>query len=132
MDPLYWIRYPHKTSISLGRALASGLDLRAESDGALKTLTSDATDPYATIRSAYLQNLQSQVNGDSAPVQALPDFDDTTSPPPATPKAQAPGDQPPSDTTPPPAPPADAPASPPAPSPAAPPNSPVPGADDGE
>ena len=74
----------------LGRALVTGLDLRAESDGALKTLTSDATDPYATIRSAYLQNLQSQINGESdKPVQALPsDFDDATAPPPATPNAQ--------------------------------------------
>jgi phospholipid-binding lipoprotein MlaA len=129
LDPLYWIRYPHKASISLGRAVVSGLDLRAESDGALKTLVSDATDPYATIRSAYLQNLQSQINGDTTPVQALPDFDDTTSPPPATPKAGAPGDQTLGDKA---APSAAAPISPPAPSPASPPNSPAPGADDGE
>jgi phospholipid-binding lipoprotein MlaA len=128
LDPLYWIRYPDKTAISFGRALVSGLDLRAESDGALKTLISDATDPYATIRSAYLQNLQSQINGDNAPVQALPDFDDTISPPPATPNAQAPHD-----ATPPPAtPPADATDAPPPPNSPAAPNAPAPGADDGE
>jgi phospholipid-binding lipoprotein MlaA len=84
LDPLYWINYPHKTAVSIGRAVVSGLDLRAEADSSLKSLLADATDPYATIRSAYLQNLQSQVDGGALPAQALPDFDDTTTPPPAT------------------------------------------------
>jgi phospholipid-binding lipoprotein MlaA len=83
LDPLYWLDYPHKTAVSIGRAVITGLDLRAESDASLKSLTADATDPYATIRSAYLQNLQSQVTGETTPVQSLPDFDDSSSPPPA-------------------------------------------------
>jgi phospholipid-binding lipoprotein MlaA len=93
LDPLYWINYPDKTAVSLARALVGGLDLRAESDASLKSLTADATDPYATIRSAYLQNLQSQVSGESVPIQSLPDFDDATSPPPASksPSANPPG-----------------------------------------
>jgi phospholipid-binding lipoprotein MlaA len=101
LDPLYWINYPHKTVVSIGRAVVSGLDLRAEADSSLKSLLADATDPYATIRSAYLQNLQSQVDGGALPAQALPDFDDAT-----TPAA------PPSSASPPPAPPpsSDAPA----------------------
>jgi len=85
LDPLYWINYPYKTEVSISRVVVYGLDLRAESDATLRSLTVDATDPYATIRSAYLQNLQSQVTGESAPAQSLPDFDDVTAP--AAPKA---------------------------------------------
>ena len=83
LSPLYWIRYPDRTVISISLNLAHGLDLRAASDGALKALTEDATDPYATIRSAYLQNQQSLVNGDNPQVQSLPEFEDVT--PPAAP-----------------------------------------------
>ena len=96
MSPLYWIRYPDRTVISISLGLARGLDLRAEVDGSLKSLTADATDPYATIRSAYLQNQQSLVNGDTDKVQSLPDFDDSATPPapgtppPAPPPAAAP------------------------------------------
>jgi phospholipid-binding lipoprotein MlaA len=88
LDPLYWIRYPHKTEISISRTLVHGLDARSEADGPLRSLTSDATDPYATIRSAYLQNQQSLVNGDASPIQSLPDFDEpapTASPPSSAP-----------------------------------------------
>ncbi len=104
LDPLYYINYPHKTAVSLGRAVVSGLDLRAESDSSLKSLLADATDPYATIRSAYLQNLQSQVDGGALPAQGLPDFDDTAT---ANPK---PSTASPPNAAPPPAP--DAPATP--------------------
>jgi phospholipid-binding lipoprotein MlaA len=84
LDPLYWINYPNKTAVSIGRTLITGLDLRAESDADLKSLVADATDPYATIRSAYLQNLQSQITGGNVPVQSLPEFDDTSPAPPTT------------------------------------------------
>jgi len=91
MSPLYWIRYPDRTAISISLNLVHGLDLRAEVDSSLKSLTADATDPYATIRSAYLQNQQSLVNGDSDKVQSLPDFDDSAAPPaPGTPPAAPP------------------------------------------
>lgn len=122
LDPLYWIRYPYRTEVSIGRTLVSGLDLRAESDNALKSLTVDATDPYATIRSAYLQNLQSQVNGDAAPAQALPDFDESPSPakPDAAPATPAPVAAPSGGPEAPAAPPVDAPAPAPAPTPSPP------------
>jgi len=108
LDPLYWIRFPDKAAFGFSRGLVSGLDLRSESDGSLKSLISDATDPYATIRSAYLQNQQSQI--DDAPVQSLPDFDDTPAPA-APPNTGA--DKPE-------APPTETPATPPAPNPPAP------------
>lgn len=89
-SPLYWIRYPSRTEISISLSLAHGLDLRAEVDSSLKSLIADATDPYATIRSAYLQNQQSLVDGDSDHVQSLPDFDDGASPPATPPATSAP------------------------------------------
>jgi phospholipid-binding lipoprotein MlaA len=75
LDPLYWVDYPDKTAASIGRAVVTGLDLRSEADHTLKSLTAEATDPYATLRSAYLQNQQSLVDGDAAQLQSLPDFD---------------------------------------------------------
>ena len=40
----------------VSEAVLTGLDLRVESDGALKALLGGAIDPYATRRSAYLQD----------------------------------------------------------------------------
>ncbi|WP_010185212.1 MlaA family lipoprotein [Sphingomonas sp. PAMC 26605] len=40
----------------VSEAVLTGLDLRVESDGALKALLGGAVDPYATLRSAYLQD----------------------------------------------------------------------------
>lgn len=89
MDPRYWIRYPYRDDVNISLGLVHGLDLRGENDSALKSLTADATDPYATIRSAYLQNQQSLVNGDKNTVDQLPDFDEGTATPPSTPPQPA-------------------------------------------
>lgn len=40
----------------VARGIITGLDLRAESDDAYNALTGGAVDPYATLRSAYLQD----------------------------------------------------------------------------
>ena len=40
----------------IAQPIITGLDLRAESDGALNALLGGAVDPYATLRSAYLQD----------------------------------------------------------------------------
>ena len=54
---------PSTIAVPFGRAeyrisqgVLTGLDLRAESDEALKALLGSAIDPYATLRSAYLQD----------------------------------------------------------------------------
>ena len=44
----------------VSEAVVSGLDTRANADAELTALMADATDPYATLRSVYLQNQQSQ------------------------------------------------------------------------
>ncbi|TPG55354.1 VacJ family lipoprotein [Sphingomonas glacialis] len=40
----------------VSEAVLTGLDMRVEADGALKALLASAIDPYATLRSAYLQD----------------------------------------------------------------------------
>lgn len=45
----------------ISEAVITGLDLRAESDGALTALLGGAVDPYATLRSAYLQDRAASV-----------------------------------------------------------------------
>ncbi|MEO6091849.1 MAG: VacJ family lipoprotein [Novosphingobium sp.] len=43
------------------RSVLAGLDQRAESDDELRTLFASAIDPYATLRSVYLQNRASEI-----------------------------------------------------------------------
>jgi phospholipid-binding lipoprotein MlaA len=91
LDPLHWIRYRYSTEISVARFVSGGLDTRIKVDPDLQALLGNATDPYATLRSAYLQNRQSQVDDNGSGAQpALPDFADQpdTAPPP-TPAAPA-------------------------------------------
>lgn len=125
LDPLHWVRYRSSVEVNIGRIVVGGLDVRARIDPDLRALLADATDPYATLRSVYLQNRQSEIedNGAATP-PALPDFGEPIEAPPtpssASPAAPAPASAPePAAATPPaagpPAPPADA--SPPAPPP---------------
>ena len=75
------------------KSIVTGLDRRAESDAELRALEAGAVDPYATLRSAYLQDRAAAVadlrRGEDAPPSA---FDDPLSDPeaggkPATPAA---------------------------------------------
>ena len=69
--------------------LAGGVDARARADGELQALKRQSVDPYAALRSNYLQNRAGQVAmlkaKDGAPVE-VPAFDDTLADPEATPK----------------------------------------------
>ena len=82
LDPFHWLRYRYRNPITVSRAVVGGLDLRANADADLSALLDGATDPYATLRSVYLQNQQSQIDGggDAATLPALPDFDDPAAP----------------------------------------------------
>lgn len=88
IDPVHWVNYSYRTELSTAQTVVGGLDLRASSDDDLKALLSDAADPYATLRSAYLQNREGEIQGGANPVPALPDIEDTApaataAPPPA-------------------------------------------------
>jgi phospholipid-binding lipoprotein MlaA len=96
IDPFTWARYENRVAINSGKAVAGGLDTRARADVDLQALMDTATDPYATLRSVYLQNRQSEIDGDlGGKDRALPDFDDPQAPPakaedaPPTPKSGA-------------------------------------------
>jgi phospholipid-binding lipoprotein MlaA len=92
LNPVYWAPYAQRTTVAVSTAVVGGLDLRVEVDGTIKALVDDAIDPYATLRSAYLQNQQSLVDGDAVQLKSLPDFDEPTPPaPPSSSPAPATG-----------------------------------------
>ena len=73
------VRHP---GVQVGVNITSGLDARSSADGDLNALLSGAADPYATLRSAYLQYQEGLLHDGAAPIQNLPDID---APPPAPP-----------------------------------------------
>jgi phospholipid-binding lipoprotein MlaA len=75
MDPLHILNYRYRTEISIGVAVARALDQRVEVEGDLKTLLSDAADPYATLRSTFLQARENEIRGGAATPPDLPDLD---------------------------------------------------------
>lgn len=75
-DPFTWVRFRGQFAFGATRVVVRGLDARAELDSQLETINSTATDPYATLRSLYLQNRQAKVNEGKVDLEALPDFDD--------------------------------------------------------
>lgn len=92
IDPFNSINYSARAILSPVRAVAGGVDARDQVDPLLKDLDRTATDPYATIRSAYLQNREAQVRGEAAStanVQALPDFGPAPTEPAAPPTSPA-------------------------------------------
>ena len=76
LNPRTWIDYSARTATGVADTVAGGLNVAADSDSQLQTIRSTATDPYATLRSLYLQNRQAQIRGEAVDVNALPDFDD--------------------------------------------------------
>lgn len=108
-----------RLEFQLPRGVLAGLDLRAESDAQLKALLNSAADPYATLRSVYLQARASEVRGNRAhgdEALPLPALDDPLTDPGAAPETPAPGETPKADMLPD-QPPAGAPATAPTPAP---------------
>ncbi len=75
MDPVHLLNYRYRTEISVAVAVARGLDQRVAAEGDLETLLGDAADPYATLRSTFLQARASEIRGEDAAPPALPDLD---------------------------------------------------------
>jgi phospholipid-binding lipoprotein MlaA len=74
LDPFFYIRFDGSGYFVGSREVLAAVDARAEADPALKAVTENATDPYAALRSAYLQNARFTENGGKIDVKALPDF----------------------------------------------------------
>jgi phospholipid-binding lipoprotein MlaA len=89
IDPIHWASYANRPEVSTARALVGGLDERVRTEGQLNALLSDAADPYATLRSVYLQNKEGEIRGEGAPLEGLPSFDDPAAPPAPPPPATA-------------------------------------------
>jgi phospholipid-binding lipoprotein MlaA len=101
LDPLTYARFDGRTEIGIATTVIKGLSARVEGAQELAHIRESSTDPYATLRSYFLQNRQAEITGKSVDIDTLPDFD-------APPSANAPAATPsqpagtPPSTTPPP------------------------------
>jgi phospholipid-binding lipoprotein MlaA len=94
MNPLNFVRFHGRLTLEVSSSVVAGLDRRIRSQGDMDALLSDAADPYATLRSVYLQDREAAVRGESAP-PVLPPIDDESPAAPAPtqpsqPSAEAP------------------------------------------
>jgi phospholipid-binding lipoprotein MlaA len=71
--PVFFVRYAYKDDVLITLNIVGGLNQRAEVDSELSILLGDAADPYATLRSTYLQARQGEIDGGQTPA-ALPDI----------------------------------------------------------
>jgi len=77
--PLNWVRFPGRLTLQYTTAVVGAFDSRIRSEGELQAEISGATDPYATIRSDYLQSREAMIRGEEAP-PVLPPLDDAAPP----------------------------------------------------
>ncbi len=73
-DPVTWVGGGITSAFGASRAGGIAVDRRAGADPALRAL-SDATDPYATTRSAFNQNREAFIRSSNGREETLPDFD---------------------------------------------------------
>jgi phospholipid-binding lipoprotein MlaA len=78
-DPMHWASYHDRAKASDTRLVVSGFDTYLTTEAQVHALLSDAVDPYATLRSVYLQSKQGEIDGGSVPAN-LPDFDTPVAP----------------------------------------------------
>jgi len=64
------------TDFAQARAIARGVEARSEADSLLTAVMTDSTDPYATVRGAYLQTRAAAVAAARGEAEDLPDFDE--------------------------------------------------------
>ncbi|HLY81149.1 MAG TPA: VacJ family lipoprotein [Caulobacteraceae bacterium] len=90
LNPFTYVRFPGRLTLQYTTAVVGVLDKRQTSQGELDTLTADAADPYATLRSVYLQSREAEIRGDNAAPELTPlDDPGATAPPPPGPGATA-------------------------------------------
>jgi phospholipid-binding lipoprotein MlaA len=95
LDPINYLRFGGDGYFFGSRTVAEGLDQRVRADPALLYIQKTSTDPYAALRSAYLQNARSLARGGKLDVKDLPNFGPepsapAASPPPGAPKTPTP------------------------------------------
>jgi phospholipid-binding lipoprotein MlaA len=82
LTPLTFVRFPGRLTLEVSSDVVGVLDTSLRGQPELEAATADATDPYATIRSDYLQSREAQIRGDAA-APVLPPLDDPAPSPPA-------------------------------------------------
>ena len=85
-EPIETIDFPYRTEVDITVSVLGGLNERTEVGKDLEALLSGAADPYATLRSSYLQSREAEIRGEKA-LPPLPDIEDAT--PPAAPGPEA-------------------------------------------
>lgn len=87
-DPLPWGHLRNAREVRAALTTLSLLDERQQAEKDLQTLEAVAADPYATLRSVYLQSRKAEITGRDAELEDLPDL--PTDPPTASPPKPAP------------------------------------------
>jgi phospholipid-binding lipoprotein MlaA len=90
LNPFTYIRFPGRLTLQYTTAAVGTLDKRLNAQSQLDALTADAADPYATLRSVYLQSREAEIRGENAAPE-LPPLDE---PPPAATPASSPSQAP--------------------------------------
>jgi phospholipid-binding lipoprotein MlaA len=75
LNPFTYAQFDGKTGLSISTGIINGLDVRLEAEPALSNIAETSTDPYATLRSYFLQNRQALIRGNPTEPEALPEFD---------------------------------------------------------
>jgi phospholipid-binding lipoprotein MlaA len=94
LNPMTYARYPGRIELAAGVTVTHGLQTRIDAGPELDTVRQTSTDPYATIRSYYLQSRQAEISGKPVDIETLPDFDTAPAPagsttPPGSPPSAA-------------------------------------------
>ncbi|HEY5072861.1 MAG TPA: VacJ family lipoprotein [Caulobacteraceae bacterium] len=92
LNPLRWVSFPDRTAVNLSLVAVGELDRISRTQDELDAVLADAADPYATLRSVYLQSRQAEID-EGRSKQALPDLpplEDPAEPPPPAPASVAP------------------------------------------
>jgi len=74
INPLHWVSFRYRTQIDISAGIAGFFDTASRSLPEEEALLAGAADPYATLRSAYLQSREAEVREGRAPA-SLPDLD---------------------------------------------------------
>jgi len=78
--PLNWVRFPGRLTLQVSTGVVGALDSRVRQEDELQAEIAGATDPYATIRSDFLQSREAMIRGEEA-APVLTPLDDSGAPP---------------------------------------------------
>ena len=77
MNPVYWAgNNDNEDDIRVGVTIISGIHAREDALELLEELENTSVDYYATVRSLYMQNRESEITNGATDIDALPEIDD--------------------------------------------------------